>query len=79
MLSVESLMRREPVSVEAGASVANAARRMREARVGAVLVLESGRLVAIFSERDLLNRVVAEGRSPDSGGAWAACSSTSRS
>ena len=65
MLSVESLMKREPVSVESGASVADAARRMREARVGAVLVLESGRLVAIFSERDLLNRVVAEGRSPD--------------
>jgi CBS domain-containing protein len=65
VLSVESLMKRDPVGVEAGASVADAARRMREARVGALLVLEKGRLVGIFSERDLLTRVVAEGRSPD--------------
>ena len=65
MLSVESLMKRDPVSVDAAASVADAARRMREARVGAVLVLERGRLAGILSERDVLNRVVAEGRSPD--------------
>jgi CBS domain-containing protein len=64
MLSVESLMKRDPVGVEAGASVAEAARRMREAAVGAVLVLEKGRLAGIFSERDLLTRVVAEGRDP---------------
>jgi CBS domain-containing protein len=64
MLSVESLMKRDPVGVESGASVADAARRMREAGVGAVLVLEQGRLAGIFSERDLLTRVVAEGKSP---------------
>jgi CBS domain-containing protein len=65
VLSVESLMKRDPVSVDAGASVADAARRMCDARVGAVLILEQGRLAGIFSERDLLTRVVAEGRSPD--------------
>lgn len=65
MLSVESLMKRDLVGVDAAASVADAARRMREARVGAVLVLEGGRLAGIFSERDLLTRVVAEGRGPD--------------
>jgi CBS domain-containing protein len=64
VLSVESLMKRDPVGVDAGASVADAARRMREAGVGAVLVLERGRLAGIFSERDLLTRVVAEGKSP---------------
>jgi CBS domain-containing protein len=61
MLSVETLMKRDPVSVDAGASVADAARRMREAGVGAVLVLEKGRLAGIFSER----RVVAEARRPE--------------
>jgi CBS domain-containing protein len=65
MLSVETLMKRDLVSVDAQASVADAARRMREARVGAVLVLERGRLAGIFSERDLATRVVAEGRSVD--------------
>jgi signal-transduction protein with cAMP-binding, CBS, and nucleotidyltransferase domain len=32
--------------------------------IGAVPVLESGILVGIFSERDLMRRVVAEGRDP---------------
>jgi CBS domain-containing protein len=65
VLSVEALMKRELVGVEPGVSVADAVRRMREARVGAVLLLEQGRLTGIFSERDLATRVVAEGRSPD--------------
>lgn len=64
MLSVESLMKRDPVAVEGRTSVADAARRMREAGIGAVLVLEGGRLAGIFSERDVLTRVVAEGRDP---------------
>jgi CBS domain-containing protein len=65
LLSVEALMKRELVGVAPGVSVAEAARRMREARVGAVLLLEGGRVTGIFSERDLATRVVAEGRSPD--------------
>ena len=65
MLSVEALMKRELVGVDPGVSVAEAARRMREARVGAVLLLEGGSLTGIFSERDLATRVVAEGRNPD--------------
>jgi len=32
--------------------------------IGAVPVLENGTLVGIFSERDLMRRVVAEGRDP---------------
>jgi CBS domain-containing protein len=65
MVTVEALMKRELVSVDAEASVADAARRMNEARVGAVLLLEQGRLAAIFTERDLATRVVAAGKSPD--------------
>lgn len=65
MISVEALMKRDLVSVDPDASVADAARSMREARVGAVLLLEQGRLTGIFTERDLATRVVAAGRSPD--------------
>jgi CBS domain-containing protein len=65
MVSVEALMKRELVSVDAQASVADAARRMNDARVGAVLLLEQGRLAGIFTERDLATRVVAAGRSAD--------------
>lgn len=43
-------------------SVAEAVRAMSSRRVGAVLIAEQGRLVGIFSERDLLRRVVAKGR-----------------
>ena len=38
---------------------------MAEGRCGSVLVLEEGRLLGIFTERDLLNRVVGAGRDPE--------------
>jgi len=43
-------------------TVAEAARQMKEARVGAVMVVEGERLIGIFTERDALFRVLAEGR-----------------
>jgi len=46
-------------------SVRAAAQAMRERHVGAVLVAADGRLEGIFTERDMVNRVVAEGRDPD--------------
>ena len=45
-------------------SVLAAARLMREQRIGALLVIHEGRLAGIFTERDALFRVIAEGRSP---------------
>jgi len=44
------------------ASVDDAARLMKEARVGAVLIVEQGRLVGIFTERDAVCRVLAARR-----------------
>ena len=55
---------RSLVSVRTGTSVEEAARRMAQNNVGAVPVLDGERLVGIFSERDLLKRVVAAGRAP---------------
>jgi len=46
-------------------TVADVARRMAELRVGAILVLEEGVLRGIFSERDLMHRVVLERRNPE--------------
>ena len=43
-------------------SVSEAAERMRQQKVGAVAVVADGRLVGVFTERDALFRVVAEGR-----------------
>lgn len=41
-----------------------AARYMAERNIGAVAVAEGARVVGLFSERDLMKRVVAEGRNP---------------
>ncbi len=54
---------REPLALPATSTVRDACRRMRERRVGAVLVTgEGGRLVGIFTGRDAVTRVLAEGR-----------------
>ena len=45
-------------------TVTEAARLMKEGKVGAVLVVEEGRLVGIFTERDALFRVIAPGLDP---------------
>ena len=47
------------------ASVRDAAVRMRDRQVGAVLITRGSNLDGIFTERDVLNRVVAAGRDPD--------------
>lgn len=45
-------------------TVLEAARYMADKRVGAAAVLDGGRVVGVFSERDLMTRVVVAGRSP---------------
>ena len=44
--------------------VSDAAALMQEGKVGAVLVVEDGRLAGIFTERDAVYRVMAAGRDP---------------
>ena len=46
-------------------SVRESARLMKKMQIGALLVVEHGRLVGIFTERDALARVLAEGRDPE--------------
>ena len=55
---------RRVCSIEADSTVLQAARYMMEQRIGALPVLRNGELVGIFSERDIMNRVVAVGRMP---------------
>ena len=45
-------------------TVFEAANYMVDCNVGAVPVLEDTKLVGVFSERDIMRRVVTEGRSP---------------
>jgi len=55
---------RKVYSIDAARTVLEAARFMMEHNVGALPVLRDGELVGIFSERDIMNRVVAVGRTP---------------
>ncbi|MBV8547132.1 MAG: CBS domain-containing protein [Acidobacteria bacterium] len=51
--------------VPSTSTVRDAARAMSERNIGAIAVLDSGKLVGIFSERDVLTRIVAEGRNAE--------------
>ncbi len=53
------------VSLPPSATVQDAARIMAERHIGAVLVAVDGRLQGIFTERDVLARVVAAGLDPN--------------
>jgi CBS domain-containing protein len=55
----------QPVHLTASASVREAAKVMHGRNVGSVLIIEDGRLEGIFTERDVVHRVVAAGRDPD--------------
>ncbi|MHC4107093.1 MAG: CBS domain-containing protein, partial [Planctomycetota bacterium] len=51
-------------SLGPGATVLEAARLMNERGIGSVMVIDKDRLAGIFTERDVLRRVVAEQRDP---------------
>ena len=66
MKSIKTILGdRETFTVERRISVADAARLMAERQIGAVPVVDGDRLAGIFSERDVLTRVVAAGRNPE--------------
>jgi len=54
---------REVWSINADDSVFEAIRLMAEKQIGALLVMDNGRLVGIVTERDYARKVVLEGRS----------------
>lgn len=59
---VSSLMSNNPLIIDINASVSDAAKKMREARVSSVLVIDNHKLCGILTDRDLRNRVLAEGQ-----------------
>jgi CBS domain-containing protein len=63
--SIKEVMTRDVRACEPNATVAEAATVMAGEDVGPVPLVEDGRLVGIVTDRDIVVRVVAEGRDPN--------------
>ena len=61
---VDLVKDRDVYYVEVGRSVLDTAKYMAERNIGAVAVVRGDELVGIFSERDLMKRVIAADRDP---------------
>lgn len=59
---VRDLMTPDPVILASTRTVTEAARRMRDDEIGAVLVQEDGVVCAVLTDRDIVVRMIAEGR-----------------
>jgi CBS domain-containing protein len=62
--SIKEVMTRDVRACEPNATVADAAKVMAQEDVGPIPIVEDGRLVGIVTDRDIVVRVVAEGRDP---------------
>ncbi|MGB0717365.1 MAG: CBS domain-containing protein [Phycisphaerae bacterium] len=54
----------EVATINGNSTVKNAAVIMNERHIGALVVTEDQKAVGIFTERDILNRIVAQGQDP---------------
>jgi CBS domain-containing protein len=63
--TVAQFMTRNPICVRADAPVSEAARRMAEAGIGAVVVVDGEQALGLCTDRDITVRVTATGRGAD--------------
>lgn len=61
---VQDVMTADPITVDASESIVEAARKMREADVGPIIVMDDGSVCGIVTDRDIAVRAVAEGKDP---------------
>jgi CBS domain-containing protein len=64
MGTIKELMSVRPRTVKAGDSVVEAAKLMKGEDAGIAPIVEDGRLVGVVTDRDIVVRVIAEGRDP---------------
>jgi CBS domain-containing protein len=64
--SIRDVMTSNPRSLESGSTAVEAARLMRDEDVGIVPIVEGEKLVGTVTDRDIVTRVVAEGKTPES-------------
>ena len=64
MDKVKNRLNPPPIYVRAGMSIFEAVKRMKKHEVSAILVIEGKNYVGVFTEADLLIKVVAQNESP---------------
>ena len=58
------IQNQQVISIGMTSTVTEAARMMKESKIGAIMVVVDGKLAGIFTERDALFRVLAQKRNP---------------
>jgi CBS domain-containing protein len=66
MDQVKDVMTQNPTSCNPSATVVDAAKVMASEDVGSVPLVKDGRLAGVVTDRDIVVRVLAEGRDPNS-------------
>jgi len=61
---LSKIMNRDVVTVDTKTKLYDVASKMTIQKIGAVVVLDKGKMAGIFTERDLLTKVVYENRNP---------------
>lgn len=64
MSVIEEVMTPDPVTVQAGQTIAEVARCMRDEDIGDVIVMDDGKVCGIVTDRDVVVRGLAEDRNP---------------
>ena len=72
--SINEVMTHDPRTVEASATLVEAARAMKEADAGAIIVTEDDGVAGIITDRDIVVRAVAAGQDPTSATVGDICS-----
>ena len=60
MVSLTEVMSKELKKISCGASIADAAQKMRDEQVGALFIEKNGELVGSVSDRELVRKAVAD-------------------
>ncbi len=67
MPNIQAILQRkgaDVATIDRHANVLDAAKLMNDKRIGALIVRDNDKIVGIFTERDILRRIVAAGKSP---------------
>jgi CBS domain-containing protein len=66
MLTIKEIMNQDLVTLPYGSSVIDAAKTMRERKIGSILIRLDKRIVGIVTEPDIVREVVGANRTPES-------------